>query len=198
MIEPETALAVAYARASARPALNALFELDARLRETQRQAREPMIAAIKLAWWREALASERPAKGEPLLDRLAALDIDTAPLASIAEGWAALGEDDLAEHARLRGGTLFRAAAALLGGGAAPVEQAGQGWALADIGRGEANGATAFALAQPLLAEALASPWPQPLRPLGMLAKLAARDPFERQGSPARMLAMLRFRLVGR
>ena len=46
--------------------------------------------------------------------------------------------------------------------------------------------------------------WPSALRPLGMLAALALRDAargtgrFERQGAPARMLAMARHRLTGK
>jgi phytoene synthase len=45
--------------------------------------------------------------------------------------------------------------------------------------------------------------FPLPLRPLSALAALAARDlgrrqPFEREGAPARIAAMLRHRLTGR
>ena len=62
-------LALTYAPARAtRPTL-ALLALDARLAGIVRSASEPMLAQLRLAWWREQLEIDltaRPA-GEPLL-----------------------------------------------------------------------------------------------------------------------------------
>jgi phytoene synthase len=134
--------------------------------------------------------------------------VSGAELAEMEEGWAALLSDealtraDLEEHAAARGGRLFHYSARLLGDPDFPAAPGGGLWALADLARhssdeAEARAAIALALDQ-------ASPrWPPALRPLGMLAALARRDveryggTWQRQGSPARMLRMIRHRLTG-
>ena len=172
---------------------------------------EPAISLIRLAWWREAL--ERldlaPPPAEPVLRGLAAYVLPAiagAELAEMEAGWVellaggTLERDALDRYAAARGGLLFRYSARLLGGGA-PTESAGERWALADLARHsmrDAPAALAAAAARPAL-----SKWPGPLRPLGMLDALARRDvargadSVERQGSPGRMLRMLRHRLSG-
>lgn len=60
-----------------RPAVTALWALAERLTKLLRDAREPMIGQIKLAWWRDMMAmlASDPAmlpKGEPLLAELQA------------------------------------------------------------------------------------------------------------------------------
>lgn len=60
-----------------RPAAGSLWALAARLTRLLREAREPLIGQIKLAWWRDMMAmlAEKPEalpKGEPLLAELAA------------------------------------------------------------------------------------------------------------------------------
>jgi phytoene synthase len=95
--------------------------------------------------------------------------------------------------------------ASLLGGaGNAAIEAAGEGWALVDLARRssrEQDVASAIEAARLRLKPE--GRWPTALRPIGMLAILARRDasrgaPFERQGSPLRMVRMLAFRLAGR
>lgn len=74
-ILPPTRLAMAYVPAHLRSALTLLLQMDMRFGDIVRTAREPMIAQIKMAWWREALTEAvdlRP-KGEPLLQALAAV-----------------------------------------------------------------------------------------------------------------------------
>ena len=168
------------------------------------------VSRIRLAWWREALErlDRAPPPAEPVLQGLAAHVLPTVTGAELAEmeaGWVellaegALDREALARYAAARGGWLFLYSARLLGL-EAEVETAGKRWALADLARHSARDAAA-ALA---LAAGPAPPkWPKPLRPLGMLDALARRDvarsaaSFERQGSPGRMLRMLRHRLTG-
>lgn len=204
-LRPEIALALAYLPAAARPTLDALFRLDERLGGILRSTTDDLIGAMRLTWWREALAGERPAKGEPLLDALEWRALDRAALAPIAEGWIALLEpppledDALEAHARLRGTTLFEVAGEVLGGGGAPLAEAGAGWALTDFAvncSDEPTRVRALAMAAPLLAIATAARWPTQLRPLGMLAHIARRP--ERRGSPTMLLRALRHRLTGR
>lgn len=124
------------------------------------------------------------------------------------EGWAALLSDgalterELDDYAAARGGRLFRHTARLLGDPDFPVEPGGRLWALADLARHSSKGDETKAAI--VLARAQAAvKWPRALRPLGMLAALGRRDvergagTWERQGSPARMLRMIRHRLTG-
>lgn len=216
--DPEVQLAIAYCPATTRPALTALWGLDARFGATLAITREDMVGRIKLAWWREALASIEgaAAPAEPLLrslyETLPVRGITPAALMPIADGWEAVldltSADATALHASARGGTLFRLAAHLLGlPDSAPAATAGEGWALVDLAfhlrdRGQAE--AALALARERLAQVAGHRWPLALRPLGVLAVLAARDAAagldipRRQGSPARLLRALRLRITGR
>ena len=121
--DPSLALALAYAPRDARPVFGDLFALDRRLANAVRQASEPIIAQLKLAWWRDRFAQDRGdwPKGEPLLARLAAWDADVSQLASLVDGWEAL----LAE------GTLTDEAIVAFGEGHADA------WALAAAALGE-------------------------------------------------------------
>ena len=68
-LTPPQRLAIAYAKGEQRDKLSFMLRLDARLCDIVGKAGEPMIAQMKLAWWRDALLCEpgsRP-KGEPLL-----------------------------------------------------------------------------------------------------------------------------------
>jgi 15-cis-phytoene synthase len=84
------------------------------------------------------------------------------------------------------------------------VEGAGESWALVDLARHSANRAEAGSALSAARLRTSIRRWPTRLRPLGMLAALAARDSdpnraqWETQGAPARMLRMLRHRLTGR
>ena len=188
-LDPERRLALAYVPAARRAALAALWDLDVTLGAVLATGSDPMISQIRLAWWREALEKLDHAgpPAEPLLQALARhvlpAGIGGAELAAMEEGWTLLlapdplGPEALHHYAETRGGRLFALSARLLGADAPGIEAAG---------------------ARPSEAR-----WPVPLRPLGMLAALARRDaarglPLEAQGSPARMLRMLRHRLTGR
>jgi phytoene synthase len=210
-------LALSYVPAKLRPAVEALWCLDAALGAVLTSGREPLISQIKLAWWRDSLEAldTRPAPAEPALQAAAAhvlpLGVSGARLSAMPEGWTLLltpdplSRDELAAYAGRRGGTLFAATADLLGGGGGEhIEAAGEAWALIDLARH--SGSEADAEAALIAARGRPSPprWPARLRPLGMLAVLAQRDAepartrWEEQGAPGRMLRMLAHRITGR
>lgn len=216
-LDVERRLALSYISLPMRGRLAALWTLDAALGQALAGGRDPMIGRIKLAWWGEALEAldTAPAPAEPVLQGLAThvlpAGVTGAELAELAQGWEVLASaerldgQDLEMHAVDRGGRLFLLSARLLGALDSRTSAAGELWALADLARrsrdiGERAGA--LEAGRDRIAAA-AGRWPARLRPLGMLAKLAARDvrsgpgALEVQGSPARMLAMLRHRLTG-
>jgi phytoene synthase len=212
--DPELRLALAYVPASRRPAVEALWRLDAALGAVLVTGREPMISRIRLAWWRESLEKLdlAPPPAEPVLEAAARFLLPAgmtgADLAGMEAGWSVLADtgllsaDDLDAYARGRGGLLFGFAARLLGSAPAQSAAGGEAWALVDLARRSSNPAEAAAALAAARAREMPARWPTPLRPLGMLASLARRDAkrgtVERQGSPRRMLAMLGHRLIGR
>ncbi len=219
--DPERQLALAYAPASARAALALVWQLDERMGAIVAAAREPAIGAMRLMWWRDALAAlDAPGARAPAEPLLIALEKMVLPrgatgvaLGAIEEGWSALldeeepGIEAIMLHGRARGGALFAACATLLGADADGVERAGEGWALADLGHrlrsAEARG-FARARARALLATVPLRGWPAALRAIGLLAVLAKRDaamPVEvtrQQGSPGRVLRAFAYGLTGR
>ena len=73
-----------YAEKSARDGLAALAAFDAEIRHALKRARDPNLAAMRLAWWREVIAGERPdeATGAPVAFALgAAIDAYALPRA---------------------------------------------------------------------------------------------------------------------
>jgi 15-cis-phytoene synthase len=214
LTDPEIALAISYAPRTKQAALTALFRLDEKFAEIVATTTEPMIGLMRLAWWREALEKldRADAPAEPLLQELARSALphgaSGAALAAIEDGWTALidGEVDaetVARHGRERGGNLFRAAGLLLGHDEARLQGTGALWALADLAHRHEHAPVreqARLQAAAMSGVALA-PWPKALRPLGMLAVLAAGDARvaeRRQGHPRRLLRMLALRLTGR
>ncbi len=214
-LDPDRTIALSYVPTARRASVAALWHLDAALGAVVSGGNDPMIGRIKLAWWREALErlDHAPPPAEPTLQAASAqllpLGLCGAELSQMEAGWAVLlGEDalsreELRTYATERGAALFRLTARLLGA-EAETERAGQCWALTDLARhsGEPDAEVALAAARELAGE---DRWPAALRPLGMLAVLAARDArdarsaaFEPQGSPARMLRMLKHRITGR
>ena len=213
-LDADRRLALAYVRASARPAMAALWRLDVTLGAVLATGRERQISRIRLAWWREALEKldREAAPPEPVLRSVQAqllpAGIRGAELAAMEEGWArlladALSPEDLAAYAAARGGLLFLYSARLLGEPDPRVAAAGEVWALADLGRRSAGAKEAEAAFAAARSRPAGGRWPRRLRPLGMRAALARRDlefgpaRKERQGAPARMWRMLRHRLTG-
>lgn len=208
-LDPARRLALAYVPAAARPAVEALWRLDLAFASVLATGTQPVISQMRLAWWREALErlDQAPPPAEPVLQALAAHVLPTVTgmeLAAVEEGWLmlvseeALSEEELALYAARRGGLLFTYAARLLGDSRFPVARAGAAWALADLARHSRR------------VDEIKSPppmpklkWPRKLRPLGMLAMLAKRDlerldgEQEKQGSPKRILRIIRHRIGG-
>nr|WP_295370171.1 squalene/phytoene synthase family protein [uncultured Sphingosinicella sp.] len=218
-LDPDRTLALTYVPAERRPAIGALWRLDAAMGAVLAGGREPLISQIKLAWWRDSLAKldEAPAPGEPVLQDVAKhvlpRGIKGSQLARMEEGWSILlsteplTTTDLDNYSGGRGALLFRHSAQLLGIQMnARVKRAGEGWALADLARhsNAIDAAAALELARERLSDVGGQRWPASLRPLGMLAMLARRDAqrgleqVEAQGAPARMLRMIGHRLTGR
>ncbi len=194
-------LATLHAPEPVRPALVALFALDRVLAEVPASVSEPLVGAIRLAWWREALArlDSAPAPAEPHLAAAAALllpaGISGVALAGLTERWEARLAEDVGE-AELRtaeaegAARLFTLAGHVLGGAPElPPELA------AALGRCWAVG------------EALpAGRVPPPLRPLLGLAVMGVRDARDAaagrarapRGTAGRQLRMLRAIATGR
>jgi phytoene synthase len=214
---PERRLAIAHAHRLSREGLATLFAIDERLGGIVARTREPGIGLIRMVWWRDALAAldSAPPPAEPLLAAAAALRPDRIAgrdLAAMTDGWEALLDDaDLspetaALHARERGARLFRLAGRVLGRESERLSDAGEGWALADLGRhyaSPARGDALFDLARAPLERAMVKRWPGMLRPLGMLTALALQDvrhgaeALRPPASPMRLVRLLLHRWTG-
>lgn len=203
MGHPERALALGYAPTAARDAVMALFALDALLGKLARGTRDPLVAQMRLAWWREALAGlgQAAVPGQPILEALRGAGLG-AGLGAVVDGWEALVAGDAVAHGRDRGRTLFAAAADVLGAERDAAMTAGEGWALAGLALGSPDAAVARAArerAAGLLAETGRHRWSRAGRALGALALVAAMDLAGRPiGSPGRVARLLRLRLTGR
>jgi len=215
-LDADRALALTYIPSKWRPAVEALWRLDAALGAVLAGGREPLISQIKLAWWRDSLEKLDQAKppAEPVLQAAARdilpLGVSGADLSELEQGWTGLlspdplTDEELASYAARRGALLFRLSGAILGHQLSPeMERGGEAWALVDLARhsNAADAAAAFEAARER-ADARVH-WPSRLRPLGMLAALARRDinrgvaELEPHGAPRRMLRMLGHRFSG-
>lgn len=141
-LDPAAAIALAWQPRASRPMLETLFVLDRRLGVLVRRAREPMLAQVRLAWWRERL-QELPANrpiGEPLLDEIGARwPANAGELIPLVDGWEhllsepAFSDEALDGFAEGRGQAL--AAFARLAGApddAGAASAVGRCWGLAD------------------------------------------------------------------
>jgi 15-cis-phytoene synthase len=139
---PPVRLAIRYAPAPLRPLFAVLLELDARFADVVGTAREPLIAQMKLAWWRDAVQAppdQRP-KGEPLLARAYALDNPVLydAMVALANAWEQLiGADDwpaplIHDFAQQRGQAVF-ATYAKLGGLPGDYTSIAAQWAVDDL-----------------------------------------------------------------
>lgn len=205
-------LALAYAPGQARDAWLAFFALDARLASLVRSASEPMLAQLRIAWWREALEADGSAwpQGDPILGALASWGGAHRGLASLADGWEALTAPaplDAKAMARFAKGRAdgVAALAAHVGSGnhSDDARQLATDWSLADLSlrlsREDERG-LARALAQG--ATSAAPRAPRALRPLAVL-RTTARGRLKRGGSagdrsPLALFGAMRAGLLGR
>lgn len=184
-----------------RPAFDALFAIDDAMAEVVASATQPALAAIKLAWWREALEKldNAPPPGEPRLqavaEHLQPRSVNGAELGGLEDGWLTLLEEEPdQERIRKRGELLFALAARLLGQPSANIGEAGAIWA-------EADAARRFGRPLPRTASKLAGD--RRLRPITALTALAMRDirrgnDLEAEATPGRAWTLLRHRITGR
>lgn len=186
--------------------------------EVVRTTTEPMLAPIRLAWWRERLQELDQGHSAPAEPRLQAVERELLPrgihgteLAGLEAGWLTLFDPfpwtvETSEAIWFRGRTLFWLGASLLGRSGEAIQGAGGIWALVDAARHCSDAQSrAMLLSQArTFSRGLANArFDWGLRPLSMLAVLAVRDlrhgePFEPEGTPARAATMLRHRFSGR
>ncbi|WP_313440238.1 hypothetical protein [Novosphingobium sp.] len=206
-------LALAYAPAPARLPTLSLLALDQRLAGLLRHSREPMMAQIRLAWWRETLdrdAAKWP-EGEPLLAALRSWNGAHRALVPLVNGWEALtGEAPLAPEAleeMVNGrAAAFAGLAAALGrdGEAEAARGLGRRWALADLATKLNHPGESVVVRRLAQAEQGRSPRvSRALRPLAVLEALA-RDalaengPGNGRGSARKVFMAMRIGLLGR
>lgn len=144
-LAPPTRLAIQYTAPEHRAAFRLLMLIDQRLNDVVAKVREPLIGQIKLAWWREGLASaaaDRP-KGEPLFEALNACGqaISPAALEGLVSAWEALidadewTQDILLKHSGLRSAAIFGTYAEWV---RSPTDMLGIGQAWASVSLGQA------------------------------------------------------------
>jgi phytoene synthase len=206
-------LSILWAPADARAALIALHAYDLEQQRVVAEAREPMLAEIRLAWWREQLEHLSAGKLAPPQPILRALrhdartrGADLTDLARIEEGFLPLlteGRLDALAMAAARGGPLFRLAATVIHGRplatpeAEAAASAGTRWALACLWRGGWGQAEArlSSLDPPAFPPPPAGPLPPALRALDALAaqdwqRLETGRPLATAAGPGRQIRM--------
>ena len=206
-------LALAYAPKSASAPTLGLLSLDERLASIVRRASEPILAQIKLAWWRDLLGNDpvQWPKGEPLVALLHHWQGRTDDLVALVDGWElCIGDDGDPSANSIRGladarGAAFGALADLLGhSDASPAAEAmGRDWAMVDLAAHlprQADRDTAHAMMTDIAWTR--SRLPRDLRPLAILHGLAARSVRKGKGmdnlSPAALFPAMRIGLFGR
>jgi len=201
-LPPPWRLALAYAPRAQRDRWLTLLALDTRLAGVVSSAREPIMAQMRLAWWRDRLRdpAEKWPKGEPLLAALACWGGEHGALIGLVDGWEALlGDAPLGAEALLQLVEGRAAACQTLAPAAPQVGRLARGWALADL---------LAHLSHPQEREAVSAAmaehdWrgqrlPRACRPLAVLHGIAARS----QGDPAKMqgislVTLMRLGLIG-
>ncbi|MFN4114523.1 MAG: hypothetical protein ACK4GD_11330 [Sphingomonadaceae bacterium] len=184
ILPPPQRVALGYATAATRAAWAALIGFDLRLAATVATASEPMLAQIRLAWWRETLEFPRDMRpaGDALLDALGQHLAGSEPmLTGLVEAWELILAEPPIAHQTLDRYLNLRAAAyaglgARFGIDPANADAAARWWVLGD---------TLAHLSDPeerAIAAAMADSLPdmdlplgRPMRPLAILGALGQR-----------------------
>lgn len=218
MLGADLGLALTYVPLRNRGALAALFAIDRAMGDVVRSTKEPMLGPIRLAWWRERLEELDENSAAPAEPRLQQVERELVPrgvmgreLAALESGWLRLFDPfpwtvQTSEAIWFRGNLLFGLGARIVSCADERIQGAGGLWALVDVARHCSDQLSREMLLEQARAFARGLGgvrFPGPLRPLSMLTVLAMRDcrrgePFEREGSPPRVAAMLRHRFSGR
>lgn len=179
-------LALVYTPAATRTAWAAALALDAQLARIALAGREPALARIKMAWWREACGSLPGNGGHPILLSLAELwTAERAALVGLVDGWEQIvaGSGGFAAAAE----SVAAARVAVFAGVAAATTQvaclpAARCWTLHTLA-GHAREAAERRDLLELAAAVELGRLPRSLRPLAVLAGLARRSS-RRGGGP--------------
>jgi phytoene synthase len=218
MLGADRRLALSYVPAPNRPALAALFAIDAAMGDVVRTTSESLLGPIRLAWWRERLEELDTGSHVPAEPRLQGVAGELIPrgiagrdVAGLEGGWRRLFDPfpwtvETSEAIWFRGNLLFGLGARILGGSDPGIQSAGGLWALVDTARNCSDApsrATLMDQARTFARGLHGSSFAARLRPLSMLAAVAIRDcrrgePIEAEGTPSRAAAILRHRLTGR
>jgi phytoene synthase len=200
-----------------RPAIEALFGIDAAMGDVVRTTNEPLLGPIRLAWWRERLEEMDagiPAPPEPRLQAAARAllpeGVSGRDVTGLESGWLRLFDPfpwgiATSEAIWFRGNLLFGLGARVIGKSDEQIQAAGGLWALIDVARrcsDPQSRAVLIGQAQTFARGLGGTRFPAALRPLSMLTAVAMRDakrgePFTPEGTPVRAAAMLRHRLTG-
>lgn len=198
-------IAVLYAPQHLRKGYHVLLRLDAQLARIALTAREPALAQLKLAWWRDACGDLADARGSPLLLALGrAWSGEGEPLVELVDGWEELAAGEGGFAAGAERVAQARAVACASAAGvpvAEPCRIAARRWTIVTL----AAAAPDSGYRSAMLATARALPaarLPRALRPLAVLDGLARRA-LRREGGPLlgdrlSPLAALRLGIFGR
>lgn len=201
-------LALSYARRGSRAQTLAVFALDVRLGGIVRARREPMLAQLRLAWWRDSLVRPREQwpQGDAVLDALREWR-DPSGLRSLVSAWEALlvdelGPTDIAQFADGRAAAFSCLAAELGVRDLDRIARAARTFALADLAANMRAGPERDSVIDLGRAQPAVQRLPPALRPLAVLAGLS-RSALVRGGmplltGPRSMLLALRIGLSGR
>lgn len=182
----EQRLALAYATRQSHPLFLGLFALDARLGGVVRQASEPLLGQIRLAWWRDRLVAPPGPEhaGEPLLALLEMWGELRSSLTALVDAWELLLEPEALEAESLARFVDLRAKACVALARLLDIQttddrvrRAASGWAVADLA-GKLSDPAEIVLARALAEKADWSPLrlPRSLRPFAVLYGLARRS----------------------
>lgn len=203
-------LATSYAPAAVRPATETLLALEAQFAKFVFTASEPILAQMRLAWWRDRFAQSPQdwPVGNALLADLSGWGAQAAELGALVDGWEALlgelplGPDAFRSYCEGRAaGWLALARTHRLRVDPDGVVAAASRWALADAAAALGDAESAETAREIGRAAPAPGALPKALRPLAVLDTLAARslrtgtEPLSRPGD---LLAVLRRGLIGR
>ncbi len=204
-------LALTYAPARARQATLALFAFDSRLGQAVAQASEPIMAQMRLAWWRDQLklAPNRRERSDALICALDPFSDESFSLSALIDGWELLLSEELTESSA-RSFASARAQAFLplrrvlnASDEADAILRHAQQWALADLASGISD-VQERSLVLDLARDANESipRLTRVMRPLSVLSGLSRRS-LKRGGTPlldgaGSALAAIRLGLTGR
>lgn len=186
-VSPLVTLASAYGDAQMRSWCHALFAFDAQIAGIVLQAREPMLAQIRLQWWHDVIGqpvTQRPS-ANPVLAALAPIEaqgLDLQPaLGPVIRGWeAALDLQDAAAidaFAAGRGELLTAFHPLAPQASREDLLRIGSAWALWDMARFHRRTAEIDAAIRGIDAGALGHiRLPRKLRPLSIIARAVRLD----------------------